>query len=126
MQDAEKVNTFKHRMNTLAYGEAMMAAARDYGEVRCVAIHVSCRPGRTLPPGETCADLPPSTLSSGQLQIRTTPARPSEQLTLDGRDGLVLMQLRRVPTCAAPILYPLHLPLDTGADGSGVQAARTQ
>ena len=33
LQDAQQVNTFKHRMNTLAYGEAMMAAARDYGEV---------------------------------------------------------------------------------------------
>eukprot|EP00892_Ulva_mutabilis_P001217 jgi/Ulvmu1/11096/UM070_0011.1 len=30
--DAERVNTFKHRMNTLAYGEAMLAAARDYGQ----------------------------------------------------------------------------------------------
>lgn len=36
MQDADKVNSFKHRMNTLAYGEAMMAAARDYGQVRCL------------------------------------------------------------------------------------------
>lgn len=34
MQDPDKVNQFKHRMNTLAYEEAMMAAARDYGEVR--------------------------------------------------------------------------------------------
>lgn len=33
LQDAERVQTFKHRMNTLAYGEAMMAAARDYGQV---------------------------------------------------------------------------------------------
>jgi hypothetical protein len=34
LQDADKVQSFKHRMNTLAYGEAMMAAARDYGNVR--------------------------------------------------------------------------------------------
>ena len=33
LQDPDKVNQFKHRMNTLAYGEAMMAAARDYGNV---------------------------------------------------------------------------------------------
>ena len=36
LQDADKVNSFKHRMNTLAYGEAMMAAARDYGQVRLI------------------------------------------------------------------------------------------
>jgi hypothetical protein len=33
VQDADKVTSFKHKMNTLAYGEAMLAAARDYGEV---------------------------------------------------------------------------------------------
>jgi hypothetical protein len=33
-QNQDKVDQFKQRMNTLAYGEAMMAAARDYGQVR--------------------------------------------------------------------------------------------
>ena len=32
------MHQFKHRMNTLAYGEAMMAAARDYGNVRSVPV----------------------------------------------------------------------------------------
>jgi hypothetical protein len=42
LQDAERVNTFKHRMNTLAYGEAMMAAARDYGKAWLFACPAHC------------------------------------------------------------------------------------
>jgi hypothetical protein len=44
LQDAEKIQSLKHRMHTLAYGEAMMAAAQDYGKVRdhCLSQIYAC------------------------------------------------------------------------------------
>ena len=54
VQDPDKVNQFKHRMNTLAYGEAMMAAARDYGEVRAHEQDGCLASARTFACGKRC------------------------------------------------------------------------